>query len=148
MTTPSDIESVLQALWELHADTAPVSTLSVASRADFDEPGPMGTDGRSRALPALRALADESRGVELVAERQGDYYWSLDVEAAERRRSSAEQEERLEAGDRDDLERWRAGDALSTLQLRAAQHAADREGAADDARALSALVADREALGR
>jgi hypothetical protein len=54
----------------------------------------------------------------------------------------------LDAFDAELLEAWREGDHLSTLDLRAAQHAAEREGATSDANALSALISDREALGQ
>lgn len=45
------------------------------------------------------------------------------------------------------LARWRAGEALGTLDLRAACHAAQREGDKKAERELASLVADREAKG-
>lgn len=46
------------------------------------------------------------------------------------------------------LREWRAGKTLSTLNLRAACHAAIREGAELEERRLSNEISDREALER
>lgn len=49
--------------------------------------------------------------------------------------------------DRSDYEAWLASGpgGMTTLQLRAAQHAADRAGADSDARKLSGQISTREA---
>jgi hypothetical protein len=52
----------------------------------------------------------------------------------------------LEQADENDYAAWIMGLNLSTLQLRGAQHAAERTGEREDARKLAAEIADREAL--
>lgn len=69
-----DVARVLEVLEDAGG---PSSTLSIAGLASFARSGPMGDDGRMRALRALRqAEADDV--VELVGTNDaGDYLWTL-----------------------------------------------------------------------
>jgi hypothetical protein len=68
----------------------PASTRTLATLAGFDKPAhPMGSDGRLRALRALRVLELESvvAGIRHPSpQRAGDFLWSLREEALEIRR--------------------------------------------------------------
>lgn len=60
-----------------------------------------------------------------------------------------EQDDReLEALDSERLARWREGETLTTLDLRAARHAADREGDSAAVRELDGILDVREAKGQ
>lgn len=53
-----------------------------------------------------------------------------------------------EAAQDEALRQWRRSETLSTLNLRAACHAAIREGAELDERRLASEISDREATGK
>lgn len=66
------------------------------------------------------------------------------------RDNDAEVEQDLTELDEDNYVAWVTGGpgTMSTLDLRSAQHAADRAGERADAEKLSRQIADREAKGR
>lgn len=99
----------------------------------------IGLDGGSQPMLRYRdemGLPDHDRSI--VSREDREAYEAR----ADRLREDAEGAE----DDAQHLAAWRAGGALSTLNLRAAQHAAEREGATGDARRLAAEVDNREAV--
>lgn len=67
---PGDLQTVLALL----NDELPETTLTIAHAAGFATPGPMGGDGRLRALAALRE-AERIGAATHTETRQGDYLW-------------------------------------------------------------------------
>lgn len=94
------------------------------------------------ALVGVGWLRSETRG---PWPQEGGYVvWLLTDEGRKHAERLAD-ERAAEEGAADALARWRAGESLSTLDLRAACHAAQRVSASDDERKLSAEVSTREA---